>query len=486
MSLRDKTISGIFWSFLQKVGSRGVSFIVMILLARLLTPKDFGLIGMLMIFVQVSQAIVEGGFNLALIQKKNTDELDYSSVFWINLIISCFLYLIVFFSAPFIADFYHQPVLTNLTRALSLVFLINAFSIVQEARLTKEIKFKTLTLVQVPSVVLAGAVSIIMAFAGFGVWSLVTFQLLNRLAYAIQIWLYSKWKPMVSFNRQRVRVLFSFGSKLLVAKIIGTIYDNIFLVVIGRFYPVKSVGYYQNSFNIVNIPAGTITSVLSGVTFSAFSAIQDDDKRLKAGYKKVMQQAFFWVCPAFVFTGVLAIPLFELIFGTQWLPSVPYFRWLCLVGILTPLINYNLNIVNVKGRSDVFLKLQLIRRSVTILAVMAVFSLSITALLVVQVASSIFTFCLFSYFSGKFIHYSLLEQIKDVLPVFLLSMGVGFIIFLFDQFLITSSNITRLLLGFGVGGGGYWLAAHFIKLEPCIEFKKIIYSKVANRIFSKN
>lgn len=482
-SLRDKTISGIFWSFLQKVGSRGISFIVMILLARLLTPKDFGLIGMLMIFIQISQAVVEGGFSLALIQKKDTDELDYSSVFWINLLVSIILYLIVFFCAPFIAEFYEQPVLIKLVRVLSLIFVINAFSIVQEARLTKEIKFKTLMMVHIPSTLIAGGISVLMAFNGFGVWSLVAYQGMNRFAYAVQIWLYAKWKPQLIFQWQRIRSLFNFGSKLLIAKIIGVIYNNIFLVVIGKFYPVKSVGYYQNSFNLVNTPAGTITSVLNNVTFPAFATIQDDNSRLKAGYRKVMQQAFFWTCPIYVFAGVLAMPLFDFVFGAKWLPAAPYFQWLCIVGILAPLNNYNLNIVNVKGRSDMFLKLQLVRRGITILAIMTVFSFGITALLIVQAASSIFTFCLFSHFSGKFIHYPLKEQLKDILPILMNGLFVGIIIlildYLFDEVL---SNFFRLLIGVLIGIGMYWLLAASFKIDAYLETKQVFSTKIKNRI----
>lgn len=478
-SLRDKTISGIFWSFLQKAGSRGISFVVMILLARLLTPKDFGLIGMLMIFIQISQAVVEGGFNLALIQKKDADELDYSSVFWINLVVSIILYFVVFFSAPFIAEFYDQAILIKLVRALSLIFVINAFSIVQEARLTKEIKFKTLMIVHIPSTLLAGAFSVLMAFKGFGVWSLVAYQGINRLAYAIQIWLYAKWKPRLVFQWIRIKSLFSFGSKLLLAKIIGVIYNNIFLVVIGKFYPVKSVGYYQNSFNLVNTPAGTITSVLNSVTFPAFAAIQGDDGRLKSGYRKIMQQAFFWICPIYIFAGVLAMPLFYFVFGAKWLPAVPYFQWLCIVGILAPLNTYNLNIVNVKGRSDIFLKLQLIRRGVTILAITAVVSLGIVALLIVQAVSSVFTFCLFSHFSGKFINYPLRAQLNDILPILIISLFGGatiyFFIYLTEDIL---TNFLTLLLGFGIGFGVYLLLSHIFKVDAYLETKQILKAKV--------
>lgn len=438
-----------------------------------------------MIFIQISQAFIDAGFKLALIQKKETDEEDYSSVFYINLAISGFLYLILFFIAPLIASFYHQPLLTPLTRVLSLVFVVNAFSLVQEAKLTKEIRFKTLMYIHIPSSLVGGVVSVIMAFANFGVWSIVAFQFISRVAYAIQIWIYSRWRPLWAFSWLRTKALFAFGSRLLIAKIIGVLYDNIFLVIIGKFYPVASVGYYQNAFNLINTPSGTITSVLGNVTFPAFSSIQDDDKRLKAGYRRVMQQAFFWLCPAYVLSGVVAPPLFRVLFGVQWMPAVPYFRWLCIVGILIPLNTYNLNIVNVKGRSDMFLKLQLIRRTVTILAIIAVFSWGITALLIVQAASSVFTFILFSYYSGKFIHYPLKEQASDIFPVILLSVAIGGLLFLLDRQLIIWADLPRLLLELGLGWGLYWLLADVFKFIPWTDFKQILYAKVFSKYLAK-
>src|SRR5690625_1617749 len=265
-SLRDKTISGIFWSFLQKVGSRGISFVVMILLARLLTPKDFGLIGMLTIFIQISQSLVNGGFKFALIQKKDADEKDFSSVFWINLIVSTTLYLLIFLSAPLIADFYNQPILTQLVRILSLIVIINAFSIVQETRLVKNIRFRTLMMVHLPSTLFDGIIGVTLAYLNFGVWSLIFYQLINRLAFAVQIWIYAKWKPLFSFDRHKVSKLFSFGGRLMISGIVTKIYNNIFLVIIGKFYPVSSVGYYQNSFNLVSTPSGTLTEVLKNVS----------------------------------------------------------------------------------------------------------------------------------------------------------------------------------------------------------------------------
>ena len=480
-SLKDRTITGIFWSFIQKIGSRGISFAIMILLARLLTPADFGLIGMLMIFIEISQAIVDGGFNLALIQKKDTDEQDYSSVFYINLAASFGLYFILFFFAPLIAEFYSQPLLVDLVRVLSFVFVINAFSFVQEARLTKEIEFKKLMMVNIPATIIGGVVGISMAFLDFGVWSIVGLQISTRLAFTIQIWLYSKWKPEFSFNKTRIKALFSFGGKLFIARIIGTLYNNIFLVVLGKFYPVSSVGYYQNANNLASMPAGTISTVISGVTFPAFSEIQDDNLRLAQGYKRAIQQVFFWITPFYVLAGVLAEPLFRFVFTEKWLPAVPYFQFLCIVGVIGPLSTYNLNIVNVKGRSDVFLKLQLIRRILTSIAI--VFALiygNITTLLIVQAASSVFSYILFSTVAGRFINYGFGKQIKDLAGILLLSIFIGIVVFFADYLMVTFTDLLRLLIGFSIGLLIYIITIHFLKFESYLELRGIIVSKLFN------
>ena len=476
-SLKEKTINGIFWSLLQKVGSNGISFGVMIVLARLLSPKDFGLIGMLMIFIMVSQAIMDGGFNLALIQKKDVTDEDYSSVFMLNLGVGVLLYLVIFVSAPLIADFYDQRILEDLIRVLSLVFLINAFSLVQEARLTKEINFKTLVIINVPSTIIGGAVSIALAISGFGVWSLVAMQLVTRFVYALQIWFYSSWKPGINFNLSRAKGLFSFGSKLLIARVFGTIYNNLFLLVIGKYFPVSSVGYYQNSFNVATTPSNTLTAALNNVTFSAFSSIQDETVRLKEAYRKIMRQACFWIFPLYCIAAVLGEPLFLLVFGEKWLPAVPYFRWLCVVGIFIPLNIYNLNIVNVKGRSDIFLKLQIARRTLTTVGVIIAIPFGIKGLLIVQALGSVFTFFLFSFFSGRFIGYNVKEQILDIFPLLLISILAGVGVFFTQLLLEEASNVLRILLGFSIGVVIYWLMVHLIRIGPYLEIKNLFQQR---------
>lgn len=482
-SLQNKTISGMFWSLLQNVGGRGLSFIVTIILARILTPDIFGLIGMLAIFMQVSQALVIAGFNQALIQKKDVTEEDYSSVFWINLAVSIIIYGILFFTAPFIADFYHQPVLTKLTRALSIVFIINAFSYVQETRLTKEMHFKTLTIIHIPSIVVAGIISVVMAFMGFGVWSLIAMELVSRFIYTVQIWIYAKWKPLLSLNKTKVKSLFSFGGRLMLSSILDKVFQNIYLVIIGKFFPLSSVGYYQTAAKVVNTPSITLSNALNSVAFPVFSTIQDDNKRLKEGYKKIIKQLLFWVCPVFILSAVLAVPLFRFVFTEKWLPAVPYFRILCITGILYPLNAYNLNIVNVKGRSDIFLKLEIVKKAFTTIGIIIAIPYGIWVLLISQAANSIFSYFINSHYSGRFIQYPLLEQIKDILPTLLLSLGIGILIFFVDQAITGFSDFTRLLIGFGLGGGLYWLIVKYGKFSSYVDVATIFQSKFINRFY---
>lgn len=481
-SLKDRTLAGLFWALLQKLGSRGIAFVVMIILARLLTPEDFGLIGMIMIFIQISQTIVEGGFNRALIQKKDTDELDYSSVFWINLGVSTIMYIIVFISAPYIAIFYHQPELIQLVRVLSIVFIINAFSFVQEARLTKEMQFKTLLLVQLPSNIIGSLVSIWMAFSGYGVWSLVFYQLITRVAYAIQIWVHSMWMPLFAFHVGKAKELFNYGGKLLLSRLLTTGYNNMFLIIIGRFYPVASVGFYQNANNLVNYPSGTISGVLKNVTFPAFAKIQDDNIRLKKGYKTTIQQIFFILCPIFITAGVLAQPLFDFVFGEQWLPAVPYFQWLCVMGFMMPLLDYNMNIIDVKGFTGLHLKIQTYRRVIVIVSILIVYKLGIVALLIVQAADSILGYLFVSFYGGRMIDYSLKEQLKDLFPMFLGSVMVGLIVFFIDRLISDYPSFIRILFGGFLAVSLYLGTAYVSKWAAFMDTKEIVQKRIFKKV----
>lgn len=472
-----------FWSLLQNLGGKGITFLVMIILARILTPEIFGLVGMIMIFIQLSQTLVQAGFNQALIQKQNADEEDFSSVFWINLLVSLIIYIGLYLASPWIADFYEQEILSALTRAFGLVFVINAFSYVQEARLSKTMQFKTLAIINIPSTIIGGTVSIVMAILGNGVWSIIALQIVTRLAYTIQIWIYAKWRPLFKFNKVKAQSLFSFGWKLMLSGVLNTVFQNSYKVIIGKFFPLSMVGFYENADNLVRVPSNTFTAALKKVLFPAFSNIQEDNQRLKIGLRKINQQVLFWVCPVFTFAAVLGEPLFYFLFGDKWVPAVPYFQWLCIVGIFIPVNSYNLNIVNVKGRSDIFLTLGVIKNIFTVIGIFLAIPFGIEILLLSQVLTYVL-FCLVNaFYSGKFIKYSVVDQITDITPILVLSVISGTLVFVINQQLELISNFVRLLLGFMTGGGVYGLLAFVFKIQPWMEFKDIIDKKFSSSLF---
>jgi O-antigen/teichoic acid export membrane protein len=252
-------------------------------------------------------------------------------------------------------------------------------------------------------------------------------------------------------------------------------------VVIGKFFPIKSVGYYQNANNLVQVSTGILTSVFSSVTFTIFASIQDNNKRLKEGYKIILRQLFFWLCPIFVLAGVLAVPMFRFVFTEKWLPAVPYFRWLCIVGILFPLNSYNLNIVNIKGRSDIDLKLTIIEKTMITIGLFLAIPFGIWAILALQAFNAVFFYVLNSYYTGRFIDYGMIEQIKDILPTLLLSIAMGVIVFFVEQSLVEFSDLIRLVIGFAVGASFYWLSAKCCNLSPYLDFVSI----VKHRLLSK-
>lgn len=481
-SLKDKTINSAFWAFLQRIGTSGFQLIVSIVLARLLLPDDFGLIGMLSIFIALSETLVQAGFSQALIQKKDADEEHFSSVFYINFVTSITIYFILFFSAPFISDFYNQPKLTGLTRVLSLIFIINSFGYVQETRLRKSMEFKKLMYISLPSTIISGVVSVSMAYLGFGVWALVTQRLVSQVLFNTQLWFYSKWKPLLSFNKQKAKGLFDFGSKLMISNVIHTITDNLYQMSIGKFYNAQLLGYYENSNRLTSSVTFTISSVLNSVAFPAFASIQDENERLRIGYKKVMQQVLFWLTPMLVIAAVLAEPLFQVLFGEKWIPAVPYFQILCLASIFTPLTEYNLNILAVKGRSDIHLRLEIIKKTFLVIGVVICIPLGVMALVVFRLIYSIVVYFLNSSYSGRFIGYSTMSQLKDITPILLLSFITAIVIHIFNLWLIEYTYITRLITGALTGMMFFYGVSALLKIDPYLDFKGIVIEKIKNRM----
>lgn len=479
MTLTKTTLSGLMWTFSQQFSIQLINFIVSIVLARLLLPSDFGIIGILAVFIAIGNTLIDSGLTLSLIRTPNATQKDYSTVFFINLIGSIIIYLIFFFSSPLIAAFFNQPILSKVIKIYTLTFIISAFEDVQKTKLTKEMNFKLQMTIQIPSLILSAVIGIILAYLKFGVWSLVWMNVIQTLLSTIQIWIRTGWKPHLVFDKERFKYHFHFGYKLALSGLLNTIYDNVYNLIIGRYFSAIELGYYTRAQSYKQMPVSSISAALDKVTFPMFSSIQDDDVRLKMAYKRLMQQVLFWVSSILILLGVIAQPLFRWMLTDKWLPAVPYFQILCVAGIMYPLHSYNLNILKVKGRSDLFLKIEVIKKMVITIGILCAIPFGIYGLLVFQVVSSIFFFIINSWYSGKMINYPIKEQIEDIGPIFLLSCISGVCVFVFDGLIMKyhGNDLSRMLTDSLLFYSILILTSYYLKISALTDFKRLILKR---------
>jgi teichuronic acid exporter len=476
MSLKKQALSGVFWSTIQQFSSQGIGFIVSIILARLLLPSEFGLIAMLGVFVGLGNALINSGLTQSLIRSPNLDDEDFSTVFFFNLIGSVVIYVIIFLVAPLIANFYKQGLLTPIIRVYCITFVINAFSAIQTTRLNKKMDFKTQMKVSIPSLVIGSTVGIAMAYSGFGVWSLVWSALIQAIAVTVQLWYWAKWKPLWLFNMEKFRYHFHYGVKLMSSGILDIVFTNAYTIIIGKFFAPAQVGFYNRADALQMLPVGNISSVITKVSFPLFSSIQEDNNRLKSVYKRIMQMVIFLIAPTLIIMAVLAEPMFRLLFTDKWLPAVPYFQILCFNGILYPIHSYNLQILKIKGRSDLFLKLEIIKKILVVLVILISFRFGIYGLLYGGVITSVLCFFINTHYSGKFLNYTAWEQTKDLLPIIFLSVIIGCVVYVCDTFTLNylPYDILRLFIGGIIGSFLYLISAYFLKMNSLFELIKII------------
>ncbi|MBC5864214.1 lipopolysaccharide biosynthesis protein [Flavobacterium turcicum] len=479
MSLKKQALSGVFWSSLQLFGTQGIGLVVSIILARLLLPAEFGLIAMLGIFMGLAATLINSGLTTSLIRSENLDEEDYSTVFYFNLVVSGLLYVLFILVAPFIADFYNQPVLTAVVRVYSVTFVINAFSAIQITRLNKNMDFKTQLKVSIPSLILGCSIGIAMAYYGYGVWSLVWSAIIQALASTVQLWYFAKWKPLWGFNKEKFHYHFHYGIKLMFSGILDILFVNAYTIIIGKFFAPAQVGFYNRAESLQMFPVSAINSIIGKVTFPLFATIQNDDVRLKMVYKKIMQMVLFLVTPTLVLMAVLAEPLFRFLLTEKWLPAVPYFQILCFNGILYPIHSYNLQILNVKGRSDLFLKLEIVKKILTVVIILISFQFGIYGLLYGSVVGSVLCFFINTHYSGRFLKYSAWEQTKDILPIIAVSVLAGAVTLAADLFLNNYYFIDffRLVFGSILGVLVFTAAAFLFKLGSLFELITIAKRK---------
>jgi teichuronic acid exporter len=479
VSLKKQALSGMFWTSLQQFSTQGIGFVVSIILARLLLPAEFGLIAMIGIFIGLGTALINSGLTQSLIRTNDLDEADFSTVFYFNLVGSILIYSIIFFTAPLIAAFYKQELLIRIIRVYCLIFIINAFSAVQTTHLTKNMDFKTLMKVSVPSLIIGSFVGILMALKGFGVWSLVWSGVVQALAATIQLWYYSRWTPKLVFNIEKFKYHFHYGVKLMFSGVIDIFFTNAYTIIIGRFFAPAQVGFYNRADTMQMLPVSNINSVLGRVTFPLFASIQNDDVRLKSVYKQIMQMVIFLIAPILILMAVLAVPFFRLLFTDKWLPAVPYFQILCVNGILYPIHSYNLQILNVKGRSDLFLKLEIVKKILVVIVILISFRFGIFGLLYGSVITSVLGFFINTHYSGRYLNYTAWEQTKDLVPFILLALVAGAGTYLVDYLLRSQdlNDFIRLLVGGSAGVAFYGIISHVFKIKSLHELKTIILRK---------
>lgn len=448
-SVRSQLLHGVAWNFFEKVLMRGVSFVIGIILARLLSPSDFGLIGMLAVFVSISSVFIEGGLAKALIQRKDCKDVDFSTAFVSNVAMSLVIYVVMFTAAPYIADFYHEPILTILTRILSLNFILGSFNIVQRAKLMANVDFKSLAQINVISVIISGAVGISMAYHGFGVWSLVGQTLSSTIVLIILFPIYSKWKPSIRFNKDSFKQLFGFGSKLMVTGIYSVILNNISTICIGRFYKSGQLGFYTRASQFSEIISSTLYDVLGNVTFPVLSHLQDDHERLLIVYRKSLFLTALVVFPLMILCALLSRPMVLILLTEKWLPCVVLMQWLFLARMFTPLSAINMNILNAIGRSDLFMKLDFSKAPLILIVLAITIPISVEAITIGSFATSFICFFINAYLPGRILGYGAIKMIYDWRYIFLSICIMTLVVFIYIYFV---TNVWLQLIGGGLIG----------------------------------
>ena len=463
MDDRSTIISSLLWKLMERGGTQGIQFIVQIVLARLLLPEEYGIIALITIFLAIANVFVQSGFNTALIQKKDADETDFSSVLYLSLFVAGGLYIILFVTAPLIANFYLEPQLIPVLRVLSLTLFFGAINSIQYAVVSRTMQFKRLFFSSLSGIVVSGIIGITMAYWGFGVWALVGQQLINNLIISIILWFTVKWRPQLVFSMKRVNRLFSFGWKLLCSSLLDTIYNNVYGLVIGKIYNSQTLGYYNRGNQFPSLIVTNIDGSIQSVMLPVLSANQEDKTRVKNMVRRAIVTSSFIIFPLMMGLAVCAEPLVKILLTDKWLPSVPFLQLMCLSYAFWPIHTANLQAINALGRSDIFLKLEIIKKSIGVVALCISIPFGIYAMVGSQAAVSLISTFINAWPNRKLLSYSYKEQWLDIMPSFLLSLLMGVVVYSIK--IVALNNWKMLTLQVMVGATLYIGLASLFKLE---------------------
>lgn len=454
--IREQSLSGLKWSAIERFSMQGITFVLGLVMARLLTPADYGVIGMLSIFIAISQTFIDSGFGNALIRKLDRTEADFCTVFYFNIVVSAACYLILFFAAPFIADFFNYPILKDILRVIAINLCINSFSSVQSARFVIAVDFKTIAKCSLASTVISGVIGILLAYNGFGVWALVYQQICGSVISGVLLWRFSHWRPKLIYSWKSFNDLFSFGSKLLFAGLLHTVYSNMTALVIGKFYTPKDLGNYSRGESLVTLPCSNIAGVLQRVAFPIFTKLQNDDQRLISVYRKYIAMSSLVLFFVMLVLAALVKPVILLLLTAKWEGAVVYAQVLCFAWMFDHICGINLNILQVKGRSDLFLKLEVIKKTISLTMVIAAIPFGVLAICISRVIYTQVALIINTYYTGKLFGLGYFTQIKDfgiyfiyallaALPAYLLSLSDWH-----PAYVIVLGGMTSLLVYFAI------------------------------------
>lgn len=476
-AIRHKTIAGTLWNFSEQLLTRGIGVAVTIMLAWFLEPEEYGLVAMMSVFLVLSSALVDAGFSQALIRKLNTTPTDYSTAFYANLMFSLLIYLALFLGAPYISGFYQQPVLVELIRVAGLSVFFNAFAFVQKAVLTREMKFKLQLKVSLPAAFLSGALAIYLAYNDYGVWALIIQLVSVAFLTALFYWRLKLWRPSLLFSLKSLKELFSFGGYLLIESVSAIPFRNMYVIVIAKFFSATIAGLYFFADKIKELVMSQFVQSIQNVTYPALAKLQEDDARLKIGFRKVIAVTTFILFPAMVFLAALADPLFATLFSKKWLDAVVFLQLMCLAGLFNPLNAINLNILKVKGRSDIVLYVGIYKKTVAIGIFIFTLQYGVIAILLGQILNSVLAYIPNSYFSSRLIDYTVTEQVADFAPGLVLSFVIALLVYFLQQWVEWLAALEVLVFGL-LAIGLYVLIAHVLRLQAYRLVRELLVSKI--------
>ncbi len=464
MTLAQKTTTGIIWNFTELLSRRGLQSVITLLLAWFLSPDDFGLVAMMAVFLAVATNLMESGFKQDLIRIQEASQLDFNTAFYANLGLGLLSYALLFLASPFIADFFNQQRLIALIRIAAVGVLINAFQVVQSAVLSRELNFKAQLQASIPAGIISGIVAVFLAYKGFGVWALIVQMLLAALVTTVLLWLIQGWRPTFGFSRQSLNRMYKFGYKLFLSSLIDTLFQNLYVIVVAKIFTAAIAGYYFFVIKLRDLVITQLVGAIQTVTYPALATIQNDDIRLKAGYRKIIGVTTFLLFPAMLMLAALAEPLFISLLPSKWLPAVSYLQLLCIAGVMYPLHAINLNVLMVKGRSDLFLHVEIIKKIIAVGILCVGVQFGIMGILISQIVTSVLAYIPNSYFSAKLINYPVREQMADFMPALALSGAVALVIYGAGYF-IHWPALAKLFIFALVAVTLYLAVAHMLKLQ---------------------